>query len=301
MSQTTAVPAVQRVRVHANGLEHTLLEWPARDVTDRPTGHALLLHGFMDAGANWDPVATRLAAEGLRVLAPDLRGFGEAPRAPPGSYYHFPDYVADVAALVEALARPTPLLLVGHSMGGTIATLYAAAFPERVAKLALLEGLGPPEGEIESLPDRVRRWIDQTVLAPPSREKAVGSRDDAYRRLAANHPNVDPVALRAKLENLVVEMGEGRVGWRADALHRTNSPMPFFSKGYIACARRIHCPVLHVSGGPDGFHVDGEAERLAAFGALERATLPTAGHMMHWTDPMGLSDALIRFWRSSGE
>jgi pimeloyl-ACP methyl ester carboxylesterase len=262
-----------RKRVRANGLEHSFLEWAGAS----PVATAMLLHGFMDAGANWEPVALRLAAQGLRVLAPDLRGFGETHRAPVGSYYHFADYVADVSGLVEALVppRPEPLLLVGHSMGGTVATMYAAAFPERV-----------------------RRWVEQTVLVPP-RDRSVGSLDDAFRRLSANHPTVTPDVLRDKLANLVLELGEGRVGWRADPLHKTNSPTPFFADGYIACARRIPCPVLHVSGGPDGFHVEDEAARLQAFRSLERATLPTAGHMMHWTDPAGLSEALLRFWRAS--
>jgi len=293
---TLTAASRSRTRVRANGLEHSVLEWASHGT---PAGHALLLHGFMDAGANWDPVAARLAEEGLRVLAPDLRGFGETHRAPAGSYYHFADYVADVAGLLEAFGRPTPLLLVGHSMGGTIATMLAGALPERVAKLALLEGLGPPQGELGSLPDRLRRWIEQTVLAPP-RDRGVGTMEDAFRRLSANHPLVAETVLREKLANLVLDLGGGRVGWRADPLHKTSSPTPFFAEGYVACARRITCPVLHVSGGPDGFHVDDEAARLEAFRSLERATLPKAGHMMHWTDPVGLTDALFRFWAGRG-
>jgi pimeloyl-ACP methyl ester carboxylesterase len=297
MTQAVEGPKLRRFRVRANGLEHSVLEWAGGGAASR----AMLLHGFMDAGANWQPVASRLAENGLRVLAPDLRGFGETHRAPAGSYYHFADYVADVAGLIEALApaRPDELLLVGHSMGGTIATMYAGAFPERVTKLALLEGLGPPAGELGSLPDRLRRWVEQTVLVPP-RDRGVGTMDDAFRRLAANHPRVATDVLHEKLANLVLDLGHGRVGWRADPLHKTNSPTPFFTEGYVACARRIPCPVLHVSGGPDGFHVDDEATRLDAFRSLERVTLPTAGHMMHWTDPMGLSDALLRFWRTPG-
>jgi len=286
-----AQPVSRRARVRANGLEHSVLEWGGGADT------ALLLHGYMDAAANWEAVASRLAAAGLRVVAPDMRGFGESPRAPEGSYYHFADYVADVAGLVVELARE-PVLLVGHSMGGTIATLYAGAFPERVARLALLEGLGPPAGELESLPDRMRRWVDQTALSPPPpRDRGMDSLEDAFRRLAANHPKVSAEVLRPLLANLVREVGDGRVAWRADPLHKTTSPTPFFVQGYIACARRIACPVLHMSGGPDGFHVDDEAVRLEAFRALERVTFPSAGHMMHWTEPAAVADALLELWR----
>src|SRR5208282_2385822 len=87
------------LRVRANGLDLHVLEW---------IGHAaettvLLLHGYMDAAATWDLVAAPLAESGVRVLAPDLRGFGDSSRVPEGGYYYFPDYVHDVADLVDAL------------------------------------------------------------------------------------------------------------------------------------------------------------------------------------------------------
>src|ERR1700730_12676501 len=108
------------LEVPANGMTHHVLEWTSHNAE----ATVLLLHGYMDAAATWDLVAPSLAAAGLRVLAPDLRGFGDAPRVPTGGYYHFPDYVFDVADLVDALVPPeSPLLVVGHSMGGSIATL----------------------------------------------------------------------------------------------------------------------------------------------------------------------------------
>jgi len=283
-------------RVRANGLDHHVVEWapaPGADVA----GTAVLLHGYMDAAATWEKVARLLSNAGLRVVAPDMRGFGESARAPEGSYYHFPDYVADLAGLIDSLGAPAPLLLVGHSMGGTIATLFTGAFPERVTKLAVLEGLGPPDGNLASLPGRIRNWVEQSRDARARPERAMGSVEDAFRRLAANHPNVVPAELREKVLHLVRELGDGRVGWRADPLHKTSSPMPFFAEGYMACARQITCPVLYVSGGPEGFHVEDEEERLLAFKSLERVLLSRAGHMMHWTDPDGLAEALVAFWK----
>ncbi len=95
---------------HLNGLRHHALEWgpapgEADRAADRAKGTAVLIHGFQDAAATWDDVAVDLARAGLRVLAPDMRGFGDGPRMPAGAYYYFPDYVADVAALVRARAK----------------------------------------------------------------------------------------------------------------------------------------------------------------------------------------------------
>jgi len=285
-----------RHRVGANGLDHSVLEWEPNGARAASTpAVAVLLHGYMDAAGTWDLVAPSLASLGMRVLAPDMRGFGDAPRVPRGAYYHFADYVADLADLVDAVA-PEPFFLVGHSMGGTIATLFGGAFPERVAKLALLEGLGPPDHPLEAAPDRMRRWIEDVrgARARPD-AKAIASLHEAFRRLAVNHPGVDAQVLRSRLVHLVRDVGDGRVAWRFDPLHRTVSPTPFHVRSFIAFAKRITCPTLYVGGGPKGFHPEDEDERLAAFAHLSRRELADAGHMMHWTQPDALSSLLCAF------
>jgi pimeloyl-ACP methyl ester carboxylesterase len=127
----------------------------------------------------------------LRVIAPDLRGFGDSDRVRGGGYYHFPDYVADVDALVRE-----PCFVVGHSMGGTVATLYAGARPERVKKLAVLEGVGPLDHRDEDAPLRMAKWLDdlgKKLDAPPMTE------EDAMRRLVAAHPRVPREVLASRL------------------------------------------------------------------------------------------------------
>ena len=241
---TSLVP--EELRIEANGLEHRALCWG----TSGPT--VFLVHGFADAAATWDEVAPVLARK-ARVVAPDLRGFGRGARAPRGSYYHFPDYVADLADLVDALAPGEPITLVGHSMGGVVATLYAAAFPERVVRFANLEGLGPPAHDLPTGAMRMRTWIDG-VRALTKKERgqdaarAPMSLADARRRLGIGHPRVAPEILDRKLPYLV-EGVEGGVRWLFDPLHRTTAPVPFFTELFAAYARRITCPVLFVSGG----------------------------------------------------
>jgi pimeloyl-ACP methyl ester carboxylesterase len=290
----------QEHRVIANGLDHRVHEW--LPTSQELSGTAFLIHGYMDAGASWGGVASQLTKSGLRVLAPDLRGYGDSARAPRGSYYHFQDYVADVADLVLQLVGRTPLLLVGHSMGGTIATLYAGAFPETVTKLASLEGIGPPDNGFADMPDRMRTWIEQvrSLRAPAGgRGKSIGTMEDALRRLSANHAGVPQKILRARLPDLVSDDGNGHVAWKGDPLHKPPSPMPFFARAYLAFARRITCPTLYMSGGPDGFHPSDQDERLGAFARVERFELRDAGHMMHWTRPDEVAARLVEFWRAA--
>ena len=283
------------LNVPANGLEHHVLEWESAG--PGATATVLLLHGYMDAAATWEAVAPALTAHGLRVLAPDLRGYGDGARVPSGGYYHFADYVFDVADLVERLVPPgSPLFVVGHSMGGTIANMFAGTFPERVARLALLEGAGPPDNAHDIGPDRMRRWVEdvRAVRARPPRRMA--NREEALRRLSGNHPRVAEDVLRRRLEALSRELPDAGFAWKADPMHGTRSPIPFFAESWRAFARRVTCPVLFVSGGPLGWHPQDEEARVAAFAVLQRAEIPDAGHMMHWTEPAKLTRLLLQFF-----
>ncbi len=281
-----------------HGLELSVHRY--RDEAAAPRGiTALLVHGFMDAGGTWEDVAGPLAAQGIDVWAPDMRGFGRSDRVGPGGYYHFPDYLSDVDALIHgAMSSPDRLLLVGHSMGGTICSLYAGTRPERVERLVLLEGIGPPATAPEVGPVRMKRWLDQLREGPGGRPPA--SRDDALRRLTAVHARVDRAILARKVEHLVTER-EGTLSWAYDPLHRTTAPYRFDADAFRCFLREVRCPTLFIGGGTRGFHPPDEQERLEMMGgAVESIDLSDAGHMMHWTRPAEVADAILRFALASG-
>lgn len=289
-------------------MQHTLLDAPGNglrlrvhrfhDASAEPSGLTLLLlHGYMDAGGTWDLVAPHLTAAGHTLLAPDMRGFGESDSVGQGGYYHFVDYVADVDALfrhfVPAGSRAG---LVGHSMGGTVATLYAGARPDRVERLALLEGLGPPGMDGTVALDRTRAWLrnlEQLDRSP----RRLESLEDAVRRLGANHPRVARDVLVTRAKWLTRHDAQGRLVWAYDPLHRTTSPMPFQVEVFEAFLAKIECPTLVVGGGPTGFHPEDEPQRIAKIADVRVAELPDAGHMMHWTRPAELGALLVELFR----
>lgn len=287
--------------VHSNGLVHRVLEWSDAPTQSGPTGTVspraplVLLHGFMDAAGSFDLVAPRLAEAGYRVLAPDLRGFGKTEWVGQGGYYHFWDYVADLEGVRAALGLENMLLL-GHSMGGSIATLYSSAMPERVRAAVLVEGAGPPDTPASAQPDRLRRWLRDLAKIHRQDARSLESAHEALLRLKANHPTVPDELLATRVTHLVVEDG-GALMWAFDPLHRTTSPAGFQALLYKAYAARVECPVLFVGGGPEGFRTEDEADRLAAFRDLERAELDGAGHMMHWTRPAELARLAVDFFR----
>src|SRR4051812_20491353 len=117
----------------------------------------VLVHGWMDVAASWQFVVDAFAHDRL-VIAPDWRGYGltELPRT---DNYWFPDYLADLDFLLDHYAPDSPVDLVGHSMGGNIAMLYAGARPERIRRLVNLEGFGMAGTRPSQAPGRYAKWM----------------------------------------------------------------------------------------------------------------------------------------------
>jgi len=278
---------------HVNGLR--LYVHRFRDEAAPPSGLTIvLLHGFMDSGATWDMVAPTLARAGHDVVAPDLRGFGLSDNVGAGGYYHFPDYVADLAELVDALA-PRRLAVVGHSLGGTVAALYAGAHADRVERLALLEGTGPIATEPSVAVDRMQAWL-RTLREVPRQPKTLTSLQEAVERLGLHHPRVPREVIESRAKLLTRADDAGRLFWAYDPLHRTTAPTPFNAEAFKEFLHRVDCPTLVVSGGPMGWHPPDEAQRVACLRHAIPFELPTAGHMMHWTDPTALANRLAQFF-----
>ncbi len=256
----------------------------------------LLLHGFLDSGATWDLVAEPLARAGHEVLAPDLRGFGRSGHIGAGGYYHFPDYIGDVAALVDQIARPR-LALVGHSMGGTVAAMFAGAMPDRIERLGLLEGLGTIHASPLAAVTRTRTWLAD-LRKLETWKRPLASSEEAVERLARMHPAIPRDTIESRARLLIHVDDAGQLRWNYDPLHRTTSPMPFSLDAFKGFLQGIKVPTLYVSGGETGWRVPDEKDRLASIANVTHVDLADAGHMMHWKDPEAVAECLLRFLAS---
>jgi len=276
-------------RIVANGIEHHVIVWEPEGAAREAT--VLCLHGFLDVGWSWRQVAERLVARGRRVVAFDWRGHGESGWIGPGGYYHFLDYVADLAALVEALV-PGPLHLVGHSMGGTAAALFAGAFPARVEKLVLLEGLGPKVDE-DRPPERTAAWVRAVRRVREREETVMASLDEALARMRVQNPEL-PDGLGLELAARSTRKVEGGWVWAFDPLHRTRGPYPFQVERFLAHVRAITAPTLLIEGERGYRTADHEARRAAVRDA-RLVVIPGVGHMMHWLAPGAVAEAIDAF------
>jgi pimeloyl-ACP methyl ester carboxylesterase len=168
--------------IEANQLRHHVLEWDGGG-----NSTVLCLHGFLDLAWGFAPIAPALAQAGYHVIAPDLRGHGLSERVGRGGYYHFMDYVFDVTDLVDRLARER-LLVVGHSMGGMVAALWAGTFPARPEKVAIMEGLAASEVGLDELPRRTADWVSSVRRARAREHRVYASVREAADRLREHDP-----------------------------------------------------------------------------------------------------------------
>lgn len=274
--------------VVANGLRHHLIEAPG------DAGRTVvLLHGYLDLARTFDRVIEAIAAQGYRVIAPDARGHGDTDRTPPGSYYHFMDYVADLEALLDALGLARAHL-VGHSMGGGVATRYAGARPGRVRSLALLEGVGMPAMPADVAPDRTAAWLDGLAKLRGRAARRFATLDEVVARMRVSHPAVEAPVLRRVAEQSVRALPDGGYVFRFDPLHQTTSPMRFDAEAAEAFLPRIACPVLHVDGG-DITQWEELVGRARRYPNASHVSIPGAGHMLHWTRPEETARAVTEF------
>jgi pimeloyl-ACP methyl ester carboxylesterase len=258
-----------------------------------------LLHGWMDVSASFQFLVDCLRQD-WHIIAPDWRGFGLSAWAREG--YWFPDYYADLEALLEIYQPDAPVSLVGHSMGGNVACTYAGMRPQRVARLVTLEGLGMARMNHEQSPGRHAQWLDQ--LREPPRFKPYKSFAEVAARLKRNNPRLDSVKSEYLARQWARELPSGEVMLASDPRHKIVNPYLFRIDEILACWRRITAPVLLVTGKDS--HSSGWlrdtpqqlAERKSAFHNLREVSMENCGHMIHHDQPQRLAEHIEEFLQS---
>lgn len=241
----------------------------------------LALHGWLDNAASFEPLAPLL--EGLRVVSLDLAGHGRSDHRPPGSWYHLVDYVADVVGAADALGWQRFSLL-GHSLGGAVATLVAGALPERIGRLALVEALGPIADDPAQAPARLAHALARAGQGGHRPGRVYASLDEAVeaRRAAGG---LSAGAARHLVARGTIAADDGW-RWRSDPRLRRVSPYRFTEEQVLAFLGAIRAPTLLVAadGGLLPMEYPGLARRLEALAGARVHHLP-GNHHLHLEDP----------------
>ncbi|XP_061685763.1 serine hydrolase-like protein isoform X2 [Syngnathoides biaculeatus] len=171
----------------------------------------LCLHGWADNCGSFNALIPLLPKE-CRYVAVDLAGHGRSSHRPPGVFYAFPSYVADVQRVVDTL-RWRRFSILGHSMGGNIAGMFSALFPEMVEACVLLDSYGFLPTDPKQLSKIMRRGMDDMLQfeKKPEKSERVYTYEKALERLLAANPSLSETSACHLLERGLLQVEGGVV------------------------------------------------------------------------------------------
>jgi pimeloyl-ACP methyl ester carboxylesterase len=259
---------------------------------DVAASYQFMVDAFSEAFVNQRP-----------IIAMDWRGYGLT-ETPPTDSYWFPDYLADLDALLDALYPDQAIDLVGHSMGGNVVMMYAGARPERIRRLVNLEGFGLARTHPSQAPDRLTQWLDD--IKPAS----------LLAKRLKTYPDIQSVAERLIKTNHRLTMD--RALWLAqnwakpdanekwqilgDAAHKVVNPYLFHLEETLELYKRIKAPLLAIEASDNElekwwngrYTLEEYHSRLLCVADLKIQKIKEAGHMLHHDQPKQLANLIER-------
>ncbi len=285
--------------VAVRNLSYHVLCWgkPAPDKTP-----LVLLHGWMDVAASYQFVVDAMSSEQY-VIAPDWRGFGHSVLQTDN--FWFPDYLADLDFLLDHYAGAQAVNLVGHSMGGNVAMIYAGVRPERVRRLVNLEGFGMPATQPQQAPEHFVHWLDdlKKLHQGELELKAYDSVAGVARRLMKTNPRLGADKANWLALQWAQPNAQGQWVILGQAGHKVRSAQLYRLDETLEIYRQISAPVLAVEASDDSlklwwkdkYTLSEHHERLKAVAQVEIASVADAGHMLHHDQPQVLAALIERF------
>ena len=293
--------------VPIRGLNYHVQHWGPALLCANSAPPLVLLHGWMDVAASYQFMVDALSnafAEGRSVIAPDWRGFGQTDAGPVDNFW-FADYVADLDFLVDHYCPGQPVDLVGHSMGGNVAMMYAGVRPERIRRLVNLEGFGLPASRPSQAPERYAQWMDE-LKSLHRGDTALKSYDDTAgvaQRLMKTNPRLpaDKAAWLAGRWAQPDAAGQWKI--LGHAAHKVTSAHIYRADEMLEIYKRISAPLLAVEASSDslskwskgGYTLADYHERLKNVADARTAVVHDAGHMLHHDQPEQLALLIENF------
>lgn len=291
------------------GIDYHVRVWaPAQ--SDAQLAPLVLAHGWMDVAASYQFVVDAFSAgflAGRTVIAPDWRGFGLTRPKAPVDHYQFVDYLGDLDRIVDHYAPGRPVDLVGHSMGGNVAMLYAGARPARIRRLVNLEGFGLAPTTAAEAPARYARWLDelQALERGELALKHYDSLEGVAQRLRKTNRRLGADKALWLAQHWAAADASGRWHILGDAAHKVVSPHLFRVEEVLALYAAITAPTLAVEAADDSlaqwnqgrYTLDEYHTRLRQVRDCRTQRVEDAGHMLHHDQPCAVAQLIEDFLR----
>ncbi len=293
------------------GLNYHVQVWGGSTGATSALPPLVLLHGWMDVAASYQFMIDAFSSAflgGRTIIAPDWRGFGKTAPSQPASKadsYWFPDYLADVDFLLDHYVQAQPVDLVGHSMGGNVAMMYAGVRPARIRKLVNLEGFGLAASQPAQAPARYGKWMDElkSLQRGELALKCYGDAAGVARRLMKTNPRLSKDKADWLASHWSSPNAQGQWEILGDAAHKITSANLYRAEEALAIYRCISAPVLAVEALDDSlakwwagkYTLADYHERLKQVPQATVAVIEDAGHMLHHDQPEALARLIEGF------
>jgi pimeloyl-ACP methyl ester carboxylesterase len=263
----------------------------------------VMVHGWMDVAASYQFIVDAFAHD-YYVIAPDWRGYGLT-QSPDADNYWFPDYLADLDFLIDHYSPEHPVDLVGHSMGGNIAMLYAGSRPARIRKLVNLEGFGMAATRPAQAPRRYAKWMDELKAFHRGEMalKAYDSVEGVAQRLMKTNKRLSQDKADWLARHWARPDAQGK--WRilGDAAHKITNAQLYRVDEVLETYKAITAPTLAVEASDDSlvqwwqgkYTLAEYHERLRSVPDVRTAVIQDAGHMLHHDQPEQLAQLIDGF------
>jgi len=292
------------MKVNTNQLDIRGLNYHVQEWGDSSKPTLFLLHGWMDCGITYKYVAERLV-DSFFVVAPDWRGFGNTEHAPG---YWFPDYFADLEKILDHYSPQEGARLVGHSMGGNIALMYAGISPHRVKAVMSLEALGMAPTTSADAPQKYRQWMQQILSSDAT--KIYPNIDTFKTSIRKGNPSLSEGIVNELVEFWGVpvvdaEGGAGAYRLRHDHAHRYTHPVRYNFDDVIELWKQISARVGLVmaeqSSLYEAFNKLGRLEQsinLLNIAEDDYTLISNSAHMLHLEQPEKTADCIRAFFKT---
>jgi pimeloyl-ACP methyl ester carboxylesterase len=279
-------------RLPINGMHYNVRHWGPDDAP-----RLFLLHGWMDSSPSFQFTVDALQKD-WHVIAPDWRGYGQTEWL--NRRYWFADYYADLDHLLDHYSPDEPARIVGHSMGGGVASIYGGARPERIAGLVIVDFLGLLPNEINEAPAHIRDWLDLLKKTPELRPYE--SRELLAKRLRQFNARMTAERADFIAEHCSTLRPDGQYVVACDPWHKVPSPNLYRLEEVMACWRAVTAPVELIVA-DEGYVMqrfekdpDEMQRRLACFANLTLARIDDCGHNVQHDRPERLAALVEAFF-----
>lgn len=240
----------------------------------------VFLHGYLDNAASFSSTLPYLAD--YPCVAIDLAGHGHSDHRSEDAHYHLVDYAYDLHRFINT-QKIKQVILVGHSLGAIVCSIYAATQPQSLVGFIAIESIGPLSQSEQTSAEQIKHSFE--------------SRDRAYKAIKQPKSMVELVKARCAISDLSPTMAEtilhrntmrdknGSLVWRTDKRLRTKSPMRMTEAQANNVIANIACPRALIIGS-DGFDKIKRIlrERESLFTGVEKIVIP-GGHHVHLNSP----------------